>query len=77
MKKLLLSLMVAASLAVGGTFLSATPVLPAPKAQAYGVTGCHTDLTGITWCYQFGCSWFETVALGCYDHWYATNRWSA
>jgi curli biogenesis system outer membrane secretion channel CsgG len=77
MKKALATLALAATLAVGGTVMTATQALPAQKAQAYGVTGCHTDLTGVTWCYQFGCSWFEMVAMGCYDHWYATNRWYA
>lgn len=74
MKKALMALVTSVALAVACTFLSVTPVaIATPKAEAASYTSCYMAMDGSTWCYRYGCSWFETVALGCRDGWVRTS----
>jgi len=79
MKKAFLALVASVALAIGCTFLSATPVAPVTsKAKAYSTTSCYRAIDGSIWCWKYGCSWFETVALGCHDGWFrASTTWYA
>jgi hypothetical protein len=78
MKKKLLTLAAALMITFGGVAFSATPLAPAtPKAEASYFNSCHQDLDGSRWCYRSGCTFFETLAYGCYTGWVRVNTWSA
>ncbi|UVK62823.1 membrane protein [Arthrobacter phage Uzumaki] len=74
MKKLLALLGIAALLALGGTALSATPAAPVThKAQAASYTSCYWAMNGGYYCYRYGCTYFEKVALGCFNGYVRMN----
>jgi hypothetical protein len=77
MKKLLATFALAATLAIGGTALSATPAsLTTPKAEAATYSQCFTAMNGERWCYRTGCTFWEWAG-GCRDGWVRTNTWYA
>lgn len=38
---------------------------------------CYLAMNGATYCWRYACTYFEKVALGCYDGWYRTTMWYA
>jgi len=74
MKKLLAILGSSALLAFGATAVSGTPVAPVvQKAEAASYTSCYWAMNGGYYCYRYGCTYFERVALGCYEGYVRMN----
>lgn len=74
MKKLIRNVSLAAALALGAAAIGGTPLAPStPKAEAASYTSCYKAMDGRTWCWRYACTYFERVALGCYDGWVPTT----
>jgi hypothetical protein len=65
---------------------SVTPVTSVPSAPmvnggvkpAWLYVSCYLAMNGERWCWRYGCTFFETVAMGCYTGWYRTySPWYA
>lgn len=70
MKKALAILGMAATLALGGLAVEATPLAPAPQsAHAALYVSCYIAMDGGYWCWRYGCTAREEMA-GCYTGWY-------
>ena len=44
---------------------------------AWRYVSCYWAMNGAQYCWRYSCTYFERVALGCYDGWYRTTLWYA
>lgn len=60
-----------------------TAVAPTNLAGGLGIkpvwryVSCYWAMNGAKYCWRYSCTYFERVALGCYDGWYRVTIWYA